>query len=271
MPGAQITAAALLDQAHSLAGGALLRADVVEGRTEVARARGEIADWLDVCREEADRVVEADPRRASLLLYQVWDYVSEQYDAAAGRVLLDRMIGLSSEPDDDVYLVQACAWQAMLEDDVVAARAATRRGLELGAGRSTERALEFGYELVYLGDSDAARGLLKPLIMRFRSEGSLLDLAKALTALAALECRLGRLASAEAAGTEAVSLAEEAGLSYWVCDTLSVLCVVEALLGKESASAAHAQRLLELWPRVGLRSVLADAWHALGLSSRRLR
>jgi DNA-binding CsgD family transcriptional regulator len=258
-------AAALLDGALGLATHPLLRADLVEARVEVARARGEIVGWLDTCREEADRVAAHDPRRASQLLFQVWDYAAEQYDVPGGRLLLDRMIALSGHPDDDLHVVAARAWQAMLENDSAEVRRATRRGVQLGAEQSTERALEFAYGFAFLGDFEASTAVIEPLIERFRSEGSLLDLSKALVILAHVETRVGRLSLAEVAGSEAVALAEEAGLDYWLCDALGVWSVAEAMSGRCSASAIHAKHVLELSPRVGLRSASGDAWYALGL------
>jgi DNA-binding NarL/FixJ family response regulator len=260
-------AARLLDEALELATDPILRADVVEGRTEVARARGEIAAWLQPCRDEANRVVPHDPRRASQLLFQVWDYATEQFDVAEGRLLLDRIIALSGRSDDDLHVLGARAWQAMLEDDVDEVRRAAHRGMELGAEQSYERALEVAYHFLFLGELETARVVIEPLIGRFRREGSLLDLAKSLLALAYLECRAGRLGSADAAGSEAVALAEEAGLPYWLCDTLVPLSVTQALLGRRSESSANANRVLELSPRVGLPSASVDAWYALGLGA----
>jgi DNA-binding CsgD family transcriptional regulator len=260
-------AAALLDEALELASDSLLRADVVNGRMDVARARGEIANWLGACRDEADRVAARDPRRASRLLTQVWDYAAEHYDISGGRELVDRIVGLSGQPDDDLHVVKARAWQSMLENDVAEAGAAARRGVELGADQSTEDAIEFGEVFTYLGDCDAGRALLAPLIERFRADGSLLDLAKALMFLGNVEYRSGRLAPADAAASEAVALIAEAGLPYWECGTFADLAVIEAMLGRHADCEQHAQRSLDLAPRVGAHCQTSYAWYALGLSA----
>ncbi|MDX6562774.1 MAG: hypothetical protein QOD65_2588 [Gaiellales bacterium] len=260
-------AAALLDEALELATDPLLRADVLDGRMNVARARGEIADWLDACRDEVDRVATQDPRRASRLLVQLWDYAAEQFDVPESRALVDRIVALSDQPDDDLYVVGTRAWQYMLENDVAEARAATRRGVELGPDQSTEHAIEFAQVFTYLADCDAARVLLEPLIERFRNDGSLFDLAKALIFLGEVETRAGRLASAEAAASEAVALTAEAGMPYWECGAAAALAPVEAMLGRHADCEHHAKRVLELAPRVGLRSAMPYVWYALGLSA----
>jgi DNA-binding CsgD family transcriptional regulator len=259
-------AAALLDEALALAGDPLLRADLTENRMEVARARGESAAWLDRCQAEADRVAAHDPQRAVQLLWQVLWYVLEQCQIANGRVLLDRMLVFSPRPDDDLYILGARAWLSMLENDVVGVREATRRSLDLGAGGMTDHAIEVSYHLNRLGDFEAARALLEPLIERFRREGSFFDLAQALLPLAGVELKSGQLAKAEAAASEAVAITIEAGLLYGECQALAQLSIIEARLGKRSSCEHHAQRAIELSPRVGFGVASALASYALGLS-----
>ena len=122
-------------------------------------------------------------------------------------------------------------------------------------------------QLLYLGDFDAARAVLEPLIARFRREGSFFDLAHSLGTLAALECQMGRLASAEAAASEAVALAIEVGLPYSECLSLSFLAFAEAMLGRHADCEHDAQRVFE---SVGARRAAdasARARYALGLSA----
>ena len=261
-------AAALLDEALALAADSLLRADLVEARTEVARGRGEAVQWLVACREEADRVAADDPQRSLQLLWHVLWYLTEEYEVAESRALLDRMTTLSRQPDNNLYILEARGWQGMVENDIAEVSAATRRSLELIAeGQSAERALNVVYQLLYLCDFDTARAVLEPLIERVRREGSFLDLAQSLAPLAILEYRCGHLASAEAVASEAVALAMEVRLRYWECQSLSILAFAEALLGKHADCEQHAQRALELSARVVLRSASARAQYALGLSA----
>jgi DNA-binding CsgD family transcriptional regulator len=156
----------------------------------------------------------------------------------------------------------------MLASDVAAVREAMRRCLELGAGRAAEHALDVAYLLMYIGDHGEARTVLDSLIDRVRREGSFFDLAQALNAHASIEGRLGHLASAEAAASEALSLTTAAGLLYSECHSLSYLAVIEAMLGKHEECENHAQRALDLSPRVlaGAQQS-ARALHALGLSA----
>ena len=260
-------AAVLLDEALALVTDPLLRADIVDSRLYAAFARGELAQWLQVCRDEADRVARQDPRVASQLLTHLWGYAIEQLDLAGSRELLDRIIALSRQPDDDLHVLTARAWQGMVEDNVAEARAAARRGAELGPEQSIEHALEVAMVFTYLGECDQARTMLEPLIARFREDGSLLDLVKALGYLAGVEIRAGRLASAEAACAEELGLAMAAEVPYWECIALCSLSVVEALLGRHLDCEEHAHRVLELAPRVGALHMPPFAWYALGLSA----
>ena len=260
-------AAALLDEALELAGDPQRRADVVDARMYVATARGEIAEWLDACRDEAVRVAAQDPHRASRLFTHLWEHAAEQFDVAGAREMLDQIVELSRQPDDDLHVVAARAWQSMFENDVAGARAAVSRGLALGPDQSPERATEFAEVLTYLGECHAARELLEPLIERFRKDGSLLDLAKALAFLADAQYRMGRLASAEAAASESVALVSDAGLPFWECTALAALAVIEAMRGQHAECERHARRVLELAPQVGQRSATPYAWYALGLSA----
>ena len=58
-----------------------------------------------------------------------------------------------------------------------------------------------------------------------------------------------------------------AGLPYWECIALCSLAVIEALLGRHEDCEEHAQRALELAPRVGALHMPPFAWYALGISA----
>ena len=202
------------------------------------------------------------------LLWNVVNQAIDEHDAANVRELLDRMIALSPRPDDDVYVLVARGWQGILESNFAAVREATRRSLELGAGRAPEHALDVAYLLMYVADDDEVRDVLDSLIERVRREGSFFDLAQALNAHASIERRRGHLASAEAEASEALALAVAAGLLYSECHSLSYLAGIEAMLGKHEECEKHAQRALDLSPRVhaGVQQS-ARALHALGISA----
>jgi DNA-binding CsgD family transcriptional regulator len=260
-------AAALLDEALTLATDPRLRADLVESRTDVARGSGGVAQWLDVCRAEADGIAAQDPQRALRLLWQVLWHVIDDDEVESARALLDRMTALSPEPDDDLYVLRARAWVSEHENDIAAVRVATRRSLELGAGHIPEHAIDVAYTVSFIGECDEARAVLEPLIERCRREGSLFDLAQALCALAGVEGISTRVASAEAAASEAVALAIEAGLPYVECLSLAHLAVAEARLGKHVECREHAQRALELSPQVMHGAAPSIAWFAIGISA----
>jgi DNA-binding CsgD family transcriptional regulator len=254
--------AALLDDGLSLVTDPLLRADLVEGRAETAKARGELAAWIDTCRVEADRVAEQDPLRASRILYHVYDSYAEQYEVARGQEVIDRITALSSGAPGDQTVLLARAWQAMLTDDVAEARELATRGVELSRDRINERAAEFPLVLAFIGDVEAASVALEPVVDRLRRDAAVLDLAKALFAHWLIEKRLGRYRSALSAASEAVALSEEAGIPYFICMGMSFLASIEGDLALESGSA-HAQLVLEMAPRMGLRAYATLATGAL--------
>jgi DNA-binding CsgD family transcriptional regulator len=257
-------AAALLDEGLELSSDPGVRADLVEVRTEVARAGGDIESWITRCRAEADLVEPFDRARASNLLFQVWDYVAEQFDCTTGRELIDRLAALAEPAGEEQRILSARAWQALLDGRTAEARESALRGAELSYRDPTERATEFGYVLGYIGEYLAARRLLEYVIGCFRRDGAILDLAKANTALCCLEVSMGRFTHARVAAAEAVDLAEEAGLVYWLTDALSCLAMAEATLGAEASCRAHAMRSGDLALRVGLPSTYAFTQSALG-------
>ena len=75
-----------------------------------------------------------------------------------------------------------------------------------------------------------------------------------------VEKRLGRWASALSAANEAVALSDEAGIPYLACITVCELASIEGALALESG-VAHAQRAMEIAPRMGLDG---DGWLGAG-------
>jgi DNA-binding NarL/FixJ family response regulator len=245
--------AALLDDGLALASGPGLRADLVEGRAETAKARAELAVWIDSCSAEADRIADQDPLRASRILFHVYDYYAEQSDIARSQDVVDRIAVLSADAPDDQNVLLARAWQAMMTDDVAEARALATRGVELSRDRINERAAEFPMVLAYIGDVEAAAVALEPVVDGLRRDAAVLDLAKALLTQSLIEQRLGRYRSALSTASEAVALSEEAGIQYFVCMGISFLASIEGALALESGSA-HGQLVLEMAPRMGQRA-----------------
>jgi DNA-binding SARP family transcriptional activator/DNA-binding CsgD family transcriptional regulator len=258
-------AAALFDIALGSTEDSALRAELLQGRTEVALVCGEITEWVEACREAAARIRSADPAAAVRLLLPVFDYAAGQHDVRAGRELLDRMLDWTPDAATDVSCQWAIAWQSMVEGDRAAARAASDRGVWLSQDTGSEKHTEFGFVYVMIGEFAAARALLEPLVARFRRESALFDLAVALQALACLEARVGRLAAAEDAVGEAVSLQEENGYVFWVCNALADLTVIHALSGRHDEAASAARRILESADRVGIPGMTAFAHFALGV------
>jgi DNA-binding NarL/FixJ family response regulator len=255
-------AAALLDDGLALAASPQLRADLVEGRVETAKVRGDLANWIDMCWAEAERIAEHDRVRASRILFHVYDHYAEQHEVAHARDVLDRIIALATGAPDDQNVLLARGWQALMEGDIAEARAAATRGVELSSDRINERAAEFPFVLAYIGDVEAAAAALEPVVDRLRRDAAVLDLAKALLTQSVIERCLGRWRAALSTASEALALSEEAGIPYLTCMSLGFLATIEGTLALESG-AARARRVSEMAPGMGQQGEAMVATGAL--------
>jgi DNA-binding NarL/FixJ family response regulator len=118
--------------------------------------------------------------------------------------------------------------------------------------------------LVWLGDHDAARGVLEPIVAELRARAALGDLPFALYAAAYTDARAGRLGAAVAAAAEAVELAQATGDELWRYLGLGGLALAEAQLGDEAECRQHAEAALNMLRRFDL-DYPRDAHDALGL------
>lgn len=268
-PGALV----LIDQALALARNPLLRADLeaLRGRLELFRASTPEAYARLVA--AAERVEPLDPARATAMLadaamaaptaeaqFAATEAARRARDAAAaaGRPLSADAELVVAEWLADVagefsYQVVEHRW-----DDVLG------RVDDLALADRLIRLVSFGsYEGV---DYELPRRLLRRIAdtARRASAGSLL--AAALTQLTLLELRANRWAAAEAAGTEALALAEATGSTRASVQALVYLARMEAMQGREEECREHARRAWQLAEPLGLSA--GPDWHgnvALGL------
>jgi DNA-binding CsgD family transcriptional regulator len=117
--------------------------------------------------------------------------------------------------------------------------------------------------MTWIGRHDTAREMVTPVLNQLRTAGAVGMLPFALYALALAEVRIGRTASATAAASEAVELAELTGNSFWRYLALSTLTYVEAVRGNAERCRNHGRAALAMRPTDG--DYPRDAAEALGL------
>jgi DNA-binding CsgD family transcriptional regulator len=142
--------------------------------------------------------------------------------------------------------------------------AARIAGLPPGRRPDMEYVIFTALGLVWLGDHDAARELLAPIVAELRARGALGDLPFALYAAAYADARAGRLGAAVAAAAEGAGLAEATGDQLWRYLGLGALALAEAQLGDEASCRQHAEAALMMLRRLDL-DYPRDATDALGL------
>ena len=261
-------ALALLEEGLASVDEPLARADLHEARAYVLRAQGRHAECVETCLAEADRVEPFDSLRAVNLLSRVQEFVQEQFDMDRARELAARMHMLLGEHRgraSTTSLAQLSRLEVMdARSDEALAMASDGARLELERERLSEGAVDFAECLMYLERYSEARGLLDAVVSNFRRRGAVVDLIRALAALAALELRSGSIVRASVAGNEAVQLSVEGGLDYWEAWSLARLASVDAVLGPEEKGRKHALRSAELASRVRDRESESHAYDALG-------
>ncbi|HEY6653425.1 MAG TPA: AAA family ATPase [Solirubrobacterales bacterium] len=261
-------AMALLEDGLALVDEPQARADLHEARAYVLRAQGRLAECVETCLAEADRVEPFDPVRAARLLCPVFEFTMEHFEMDRIRELGVRMRRLLASCDGRRALpaLAQLTWLDVLDARPAEALRAARQGarFELERSRISESAVDFAECLVFLERYSEGRRLLEAAVSDFRRRGAVVDLIRALDALIALELRSGSTARASVAGNEGLQLSVESGLEYWEAWSLARLASVEAVLGRETEGRAHATRSAELASRVGDRESESHAYDALG-------
>lgn len=255
-------AASLLDAALAGAEDPHVRADLLDARLFVARAQGDLGEWIGTCLAMAAEIEPLDARRSARLLFQAWDYNYELWELGHARELATRAWRLVRAEPDVAALGEMC-WQRVADGDVDSVRSLALAGTEL-MDAPAEQIADFAECLVFIEDHATARELLRPAIPRLRKAGAVVALVRALSALSLLELRTSRLTQASAAADEAATLADEYDLDYWRSWALSRLAGVEALLGQERDCRSHAEAVIASASRTNDRLAEAVALDALG-------
>lgn len=218
---------------------------------------------------EASALESVDAERAIGLLGVVLQRRRMRLEAEAAVQVAERRLALAAAVDGERVirskqdLVQAlclagrAAEAASLQEDVLAERERQDK-LPTYASQAAE-------PLLWLERYDELRALLARSVERSRAEGNLLRLAFDLTNLGALELRVARLDSAEAAAGEALLLAEHIGMDYLVACNHAALAGVAARRGRGEACRRHAGEAARLGRELGDELVAAEARIALGL------
>jgi DNA-binding CsgD family transcriptional regulator len=118
--------------------------------------------------------------------------------------------------------------------------------------------------LVWVGEHERARTLLRRVVDEARAASALGILPLALHVSATLETRDGRWPAAYADASEGARIATETGSALWRCACLSALSLLEAARGREDACRAHAAEAVELAGSLELERA-REAGEALGL------
>jgi DNA-binding CsgD family transcriptional regulator len=260
-------AMALLDQGLSLAEDPLLRADLHETRLYVARALGTVGANVETCLAEAERVEALDPLRAAAILYHATYQAFELYDLERSGALCRRLEELTAATDEpSLPALGALAWQALCAGGSEEVRAPALRGADaaLALDRLDEKAVDFAECLTFIEDYALARRLLERAVPEYRARARVVDLVRALDALANLELRLGNFARASVAAHEAVQLSEDGALDYWIAWSRARLAAVEAVIGREDECRANVHRAVAICRETGDRETEAHAHDALG-------
>ena len=107
----------------------------------------------------------------------------------------------------------------------------------LAHDRLDEKAVDFAECLTFIEEHELAGRLLERAVPEYRGRASVVDLIRALAAVASLDLRLANVARASVAANEALQLSEEHALDYWVAWSLARLTAVEAVIGRGDGAA----------------------------------
>ncbi len=118
--------------------------------------------------------------------------------------------------------------------------------------------------LTWLERFDESERLLTRLTTWARDSGALRALAFPLAVLGDVQFRRGQWPAARASMLEGVQMAEYVGEVVLLANNLAYLARIEAWLGREEETRAHAGRALEISEGLRLGAVSPYAWHALG-------
>ncbi len=265
-------AADILAGTLHLASDPLVRADMQQLRAAALMYVSPMMETFALLVDEADRVEQFDPARASVLLT-----VATNAAAAAGEVDLvvetaRRAVRLSGLVGGPVEMLAALALGTGLTlagriDEASAIFEPLIPVLETidPLGEAGNLLVATPAALTWIGDPVTARRMLERVVGAARGASSAALLPYPLAILSELELRSGRLAPAYATASESVRLAAETGQAGLSSFALVTLARVDALRGLEGDCRDHVAAALEGSRRLGATSIENYAASVLGL------
>ncbi len=261
----------LLEDAASLAGEPLLRAEIQHLRARIDIWRGPALDAFRLLCAEADRLETLAPDRAASMLADATlsaitgGELARAVQAARRAHAIAGPLGGAMEVVTALQLGKAL----ILTGDARAGYPLIMRVGELfDAGdplQAGQAVAECAPALMAVEEYELADRLLGAVISAGRTANALGLLQYCLGAQSELDARVGHWASAYANGFESIDLAREAGQSGQLSYNLARLARVEAAQGREESCRAHAAEALELARTYDFGSAFPFAESALGL------
>ncbi|MGE0880866.1 MAG: AAA family ATPase [Acidimicrobiia bacterium] len=265
-----------LDQAADLCAQAERAADDVVVRARVRRRWAAVEMFRSgpranatMLRTDIHQLASRDRPLAVAMLADAATSLMMSGDTGEAIVVARQAVELSGEPhSDDTQLAEVVdAVARLLTNDPSGAPSLTRKIPFLANVSDPERlgtiVVLGALPLIWIDEHRAASALLEPMRAMARAVApSFLPLV--LPAIAQIDVLNGRLASALAAVTEAISLAQTFEVDSALSFGLSTLCGVEALLGRADGHA-HAAEAMSVIDAVGNDSLRPFVRRSLGL------
>jgi DNA-binding CsgD family transcriptional regulator len=254
----------MLADVAALTNDRVLHAEAVARRSYLVADRGEFERAFALSIDEA---AHAPPHQAGhALSLGALMALTHLLDIDAAVEIAERAWQLDGAGDDgDLHVLENLCRTWILAGRRDDARSLVARSL----GRvdaTTELAVNFGTDLMYLEDYARAREILERAVVEARQAGALGFLSYALDQFAKLETRAGSPRIAYALELESLRINEASGPDVAVAASTAWLALLEAMLGRPE-SHSHGNRALEIASGIGDVYNVVRARAALGIES----
>ena len=265
-------ARALLDRADREASDPVLRADIAGRRGVVEMWGGDAHEARRILTAAAERVEDADPARATVLLVAAG--LAAQMSGEVGRTLAiartAAALGVRSGGELDDATGNLLASTLVLAGEADEAERLLDRLLPAALAAETSShdpnaSATIGHCLVWVGRYDDARAIFESQLEAARRAGSLAVVPFLAACLSELDFRVGDWDAAHAGAVESVRLAEETNQLNLLTFSLVTLARLQAAGGREEDCRSSVDRALELAGRLGAGSITVYGESALGL------
>ena len=264
------------DRALALLDEALVLSTDPHTRARIQHLRGAVEMWYGKPREayrllvnEAPRVAELDPAKASRMLTDASWACFMAADIAAGLETAERAQSVSEGAGEStqIHAAAVLGLGLLLNGQARQALPLLARFEPLLEAVDFERVRQLSIPaqaLTWIEEYDLGRGLLRRMIEAARERSALGFLPYALASLSELDYRTGNMAAAYAGAGEAIRIAKETGQDTTHGFGLVCAARVEAVQGREDACREHAATALEIAPH-GIGAIPAYALSTLAL------